>query len=91
AVDSFWGGYVSQLSPAKDRNSVETLERDSIRQLGCLLLARIDGKSPVEYITQPKVKDLVRIIAWTLLRENLETLNDVVSLVEAQTLQHMES
>ena len=32
-----------------------------------LLLARIDGKSPVEYITEPAIKDRVRVFAAALL------------------------
>jgi 5-methylthioribose kinase len=30
------------------------------RHLGCLLLARIDGKSPAEYIVDDRVKQKVR-------------------------------
>jgi 5-methylthioribose kinase len=85
-VDSFWQGYSSQLSAASGGRSLPALERDSIRQLGCLLLARIDGKSPVEYIIEPGVKDLVRSIARTLLLEEPATLWDVVALVEARVL-----
>ena len=35
--------------------------------LPALLLARIDGKSPVEYITEPAIKDRVRAFAAALL------------------------
>jgi aminoglycoside phosphotransferase (APT) family kinase protein len=35
--------------------------------LPALLLARIDGKSPVEYITEPAIKDRVRAFAGALL------------------------
>src|SRR5205823_1327535 len=37
-----------------------TIDRRSARLLLMLLLARIDGKSPVEYIQDDKKKDLVR-------------------------------
>jgi DNA-binding helix-hairpin-helix protein with protein kinase domain len=34
-----------------------------IEHLACLLLARIDGKSPVEYITDPDEKETIRRMA----------------------------
>ena len=84
AADSFWKGYASQMSAATGDWPLTSLERDTIRQLGCLLLARVDGKSPVEYITEPEVKDLVRGIARTLLLEEPRALSDVAALVEAR-------
>ena len=43
------------------------LERDTMRQLGALLLARVDGKSPVEYIVTEAQKAQVRRLARELL------------------------
>lgn len=42
-------------------------ERDVVCELGCLLLARIDGKSPIEYITDEPARDLVRVLAASLI------------------------
>jgi aminoglycoside phosphotransferase (APT) family kinase protein len=42
-------------------------ETDVIAELGCLLLARIDGKSPIEYITDDHDKDDVRELAAELI------------------------
>ena len=43
------------------------LERHVIAELGCLLLARVDGKSPVEYVEDDATKQGVRRLARTLL------------------------
>ncbi len=42
--------------------------------LGGMLLARVDGKSPVEYLTTPRQKDAVRCVARRLLEGAIETL-----------------
>ncbi len=44
--------------------------------LPLLLLARVDGKSPVEYLTDPGKKEAVRIKARRLLAERAATLED---------------
>jgi aminoglycoside phosphotransferase (APT) family kinase protein len=50
------------------------LERRAARLLPALLLARIDGTSPVEYITEPGEQDRVRRIARRLLQERPDML-----------------
>ena len=42
-----------------------------------LLLARVDGKSPVEYLTDEADKNRVRRVAGRLLRSPVERLNDI--------------
>ncbi len=44
-------------------------EAATTRHLGCLLLARIDGKSPAEYITGGAVKEAVRRTAVRIIQE----------------------
>ena len=50
------------------------LERRTAALLPGLLLARVDGKSPVEYITEDVQRDLVRRVARALLRRPVERL-----------------
>jgi len=38
-----------------------------VAELGCLLLARVDGKSPAEYLTKPE-RETVRSMAKDILR-----------------------
>ena len=47
------------------------------RLLPALLLARIDGKSPVEYVTQDVDKDCVRRVARELLASPVDRLDGV--------------
>ena len=49
--------------------ALEWFEASAIRHLGCLMLARIDGKSPVEYIREESAAQAVRETAMRILRE----------------------
>jgi hypothetical protein len=42
-----------------------------------LLLARVDGKSPVEYITRDDQRDMVRRFAAPLLRQRADSLQAI--------------
>ena len=52
-------------------------EKRACAFLGVFLLARIDGKSPAEYITEEKDKEFVRKIGRTILENNLLTFKEV--------------
>ena len=43
------------------------IEPATLRHLGCLLLARMDGKSPAEYITDPALRSRIRDFARRLI------------------------
>lgn len=62
AVRSFWGGYQSQ----KRIPTTARLEQDTALLLPCLLLARVDGLSRVEYLSESD-RDSVRATAYGLL------------------------
>ena len=49
-------------------------EAATARHLGLLLLARVDGKSPVEYLTDEGRRDLVRRTAKRMIRDRVERL-----------------
>jgi Ser/Thr protein kinase RdoA (MazF antagonist) len=51
-----------------------------IAELGCLLLSRVDGKSPVEYLTKADKRDVVRSAARVLLTEPPPTLESALDL-----------
>jgi 5-methylthioribose kinase len=55
------------------------IERRTARLLAGLLLARIDGKSPVEYIVNPRDKDFVRRQAKQFLVSPRQTLSAMLS------------
>jgi len=62
-----------------DFTDVKALEHNTIKTLALLFLARVDGKSSVEYITGSKDKDLIRKISYGILQNNIETFRDLTS------------
>jgi aminoglycoside phosphotransferase (APT) family kinase protein len=60
-----------------DWEPVASLEARAAHLLPGLLLARIDGKSPVEYITEDWQRSSVRKVARSLLRNPVDTLSEV--------------
>jgi aminoglycoside phosphotransferase (APT) family kinase protein len=62
----------------------EALEARAARLLPGLLLARIDGKSPVEYVTLEADKDRVRHVARALLLDPVERLSAVRTIWAAK-------
>jgi 5-methylthioribose kinase len=53
------------------------IEAATLSHLGCLLLARVDGKSPAEYITDPVLRERVREFARQLILAPPEHVADV--------------
>jgi aminoglycoside phosphotransferase (APT) family kinase protein len=60
------------------------LERRAARLLPGLFLARVDGKSPVEYLTRENEKDLVRRTALPLLRTPPDRLGAVADALRKE-------
>ncbi len=76
-VIDFWKSLYAALRP----DAAPGLEAMTLRHLGGLMLARIDGKSPVEYIQDEATKDRVRKAAAQILVEGPRTLEDAVEIV----------
>jgi len=53
------------------------IEQATLSHLGCLLLARVDGKSPAEYITDPGLRSRVRDFARQLIVAPPDHVTDV--------------
>ena len=60
------------------------LERQTVELLGFMLLARVDGKSPAEYITLAEDKNLIRRVAFRLLIENVDSLAKAAGTLKAE-------
>lgn len=73
--NAFADVYLSQVSWEPPRE----LERRAARLLPALFLARIDGKSPVEYITQESDKEQVRRIARPMIARPPGSLREISS------------
>ncbi|MGJ5815569.1 phosphotransferase family protein [Paludibaculum fermentans] len=61
ASSTFWSALLETTGP-----HYSWLEPAAMRHLGCLLLARVDGKSPAEYLAEP-VRNHVRTAATQLI------------------------
>jgi Ser/Thr protein kinase RdoA (MazF antagonist) len=73
SFDALIAGYFEYVTwEAKSR-----LEDRAVRLLPALLLARVDGKSPVEYVTQDEQRALVRGVAIPLLRKPAASLHAI--------------
>ena len=76
-ADAFWQTY----RHTADRSLVNSAEALGGQLLGALLLARIDGKSPVEYITDPPMKDRIRTAAKAVLADQDTSLDHAMDTV----------
>ena len=77
SVGAFWAAY----APHVTWETAEGLEARICRLLPALMLARVDGKSPVEYLDQANRK-LVRALAVSLIRIPCTTLAQLVATIE---------
>lgn len=68
---------LSELPP----EALSRFEPAAMRHLAFLLLARIDGKSPVEYLTDESVRDDVRRTAKRLIEQRPTSLNEVLAML----------
>ena len=75
AATAFWSAYCSNASTFATR--AMQLQREAIRQMGVLLLARVDGKSPAEYITADAQKFMARRVAREILAGSVWSLSDL--------------
>lgn len=76
----FWHALLAAL----DRQAATGIEFMTLRHLGGLMLARIDGKSPVEYIEDSATKERVRKAARRILVEGPRSLEHAADIVRAE-------
>ena len=62
-------------------SALADIEPETIRQLGCLHLARLSGKSPVEYLGDPAGRASARSFAFALLRGEIDSVRQGIRLV----------
>jgi 5-methylthioribose kinase len=79
AARTFWGAY--RASTAWD------VEAETVAELGVLMLARVDGTSPVDYVDEGPVADALRRIAKRSLTDATETVDEFVGIVDEETAQ----
>jgi aminoglycoside phosphotransferase (APT) family kinase protein len=79
-VYDFWKALFAALEP----EAATGFEIMTLRHLGGLMLARIDGKSPAEYIQDDLTKEQVRRTASRILVEGPRTLDEAVGIVRGE-------
>ena len=77
-VVAFWQAYATHIT----WEPPTTLESRVCRLLPALMLARVDGKSPVEYLNDAE-KDIVRAISKSLLKTPADTISEFANRVSA--------
>jgi 5-methylthioribose kinase len=75
----FWGAYLDRIKHGPWRPS-ELVPR-SIAHTAACLLARVDGKSPVEYLTAPE-REIVRSLAIEAIQSPPRTWPEMLRLLE---------
>ena len=78
AATAFWSAY--------DQSTPWDVESATVTELGILMLARIDGKSPVEYITNEALASHVRSLALTAITTEIRTIDRFIQLVTADDI-----
>jgi aminoglycoside phosphotransferase (APT) family kinase protein len=73
AFDRLAGSYLSRVG----WEPVAAIEERAARLLPALFLARVDGKSPVEYVTEEAQKDQIRRVARALIRTQPSRLEPI--------------
>ena len=63
------------------------LEKQTIELLALMLLARVDGKSPVEYLTDEVDRELVRKCAFLIVDEKPDSFNGVYEIFKNNVLE----
>jgi 5-methylthioribose kinase len=71
-AQSFWRGYHEHGTYRR----ADELERRGVQHLGALLLARVDGTSPVEYLPENAKRDIVRRLGCAILLEGIFRWDD---------------
>jgi 5-methylthioribose kinase len=79
-IDSFWRGYLAALSGVVSRNDLDALiERGILNFAGCAL-ARLDGKSKIDYLRDGARRDAMRQLCRTIFTSRLKQWAEVRSL-----------
>ncbi|MEJ2006770.1 MAG: aminoglycoside phosphotransferase family protein, partial [Acidobacteriota bacterium] len=83
AARAFWDAVTRGLAGATTMD----FEGMTVRHLGGLMLARIDGKSPVEYLRDEDTKSRVRRTAMRILHNQPASMEEALELVQRDVME----
>ena len=78
AAHEFWNAYQTGAG----EKHFPSVEAHTVRELGCLMMARIDGKSKIEYIPDEPTRDFVRGVAADILFDTKMDVNGVIAMLD---------
>ena len=78
SVREFWRAYTT----AGGDKHFPGIEAHTVRELGCLMLARVDGKSKIEYIIDEPTRNFVRGVATDILRGTQTQVESVIAMLD---------
>jgi 5-methylthioribose kinase len=79
-IDEFWSGYRAQLEGAVSRDDLDALVGRAILNFAGCALARLDGKSKIDYLKDGDKCDAVRDVCRAVLKSQPATWSDVRTL-----------
>jgi len=74
---SFYKEYLRNLSTKNVNSYIDRI----IKMTPVMLLSRVDGKSPVEYINKENIKNIIRKKSFLLLDSKINSLNDIIKII----------
>jgi 5-methylthioribose kinase len=79
----FWDRYREGIAQIVAGTALETpeFERRVVAHLATCALARVDGTSPVDYLTEPSDRDGVRVFSRRLLKDSVSRLPDAFGIL----------
>jgi len=79
----FWDCYregIAEKAAGTDLQAPD-LERRTVAHLAACALARVDGTSPVDYLTEPSQRDVVRVFSRRLLKDSVGRLREGLAIL----------
>lgn len=79
----FVEAYLRAVEPAVPAEELADLQARGVHNLAGCLIARVDGKSPVEYLSRQEHRKMVRDLARRLLQASPPSLPDALDAISA--------
>jgi tRNA A-37 threonylcarbamoyl transferase component Bud32 len=81
-IDDFWGDYCAAMTDTISPDEMAALVRRSIQNLAGCALARLDGKSKIDYLADPPRRDAVRELCRIIFKHQPAQWSDVGEMSE---------
>ena len=78
SYENFFSTYLKSIKFSQRKNFIDRC----IAMVPIMLLARIDGKSPVEYITKKNIKNKIRLLSFNLINDPPESLEYLIKMIK---------